>query len=319
MNDKEINETRDVAKIIMKQNKKLAFELFSLCLKHRPHGPYLKSQFFELKKKLKIKTFVVLGNCQSQPISELIDFKDPSFHILSSLKVHEMRNMKTMPSELYYADYIITQNLGDSFGVLETNNIKNTFSDKVVVIPGCFFKGNHQDWSYFNHIGPNKNNINRVQSPIGDYHNQTVYDSFAEGLDVEATLQRLTSVKYNKEKYGHLAKESISELKLREKLTDIDISDFIWSCFKSGKNVFHSFNHPKKVVLNELVNRVLTKLQLDHNKQPSPGECLDWTILSGNILAGNRTSIITKGAVYSEEQFVKDSFEIYRKLQSQAL
>lgn len=262
VNNKEINEIRDVATLVMENNPKLAFELFSLCLKYRPQGPYLKSKFLELKKSLNIKTFVVLGNCQSQPVSELIEFKNPSFHVLSTLKVHELREIKTMPSYFDDADYIITQNLGNGFGVLETKNIKKHFSDKVTVIPGCFFKGNHQDWNYFNHIGPSTDNINRVQSPIGDYHNQTVYDSFVEGLNVEETLQRLTSVKYNKEKYGHLAKESINELKRREKLTDVNVSDFIWSNYKLGKRLFHSFNHPSKVVLNELVNRVLTKLNL---------------------------------------------------------
>ncbi|HCG6790961.1 TPA: hypothetical protein NJ263_004527 [Vibrio parahaemolyticus] len=317
MNNKEINEIRDVATSIMDKNPKLSFELFSLCLKYRPEGQYLKNKFLDLKEYLDIKTFVVLGNCQSLPISGLIEFKNPNFHMVSTFREFEMRGINEVPSEFHYVDYIITQKLSDNFGVFATDSLKNKFLDKITVIPSCFFKGFHQDWNYFNHIGPIRDNINRCQSPIGDYHNQTIYDSFVDGLGVEDTLVRLNSIEYNKEKYGQLAEESISELRRREEFTDIDISDFIWSRFKSGENAFHSFNHPKKIILNELVNRILTRLKLDHNKQPSPGECLDWDVLSENILAGNRTSIIKKGKVYNEEQFVKDSFEIYRQLQSQ--
>lgn len=100
MNHMEVDIVRDVAKKLISTEPRAALELFSLCLESRPDGQYLKAKCVELKEQLGITSFVVLGNCQATPISELIKFKNQNFQVVSVLKWFEMLNNNTIPAAL---------------------------------------------------------------------------------------------------------------------------------------------------------------------------------------------------------------------------
>lgn len=311
MDNKNIDLIRDSAKELVNSNPLQAYKLFNLALKYRPDGVYLLEQEKILKKKLNIKKFIVIGNCQAKPLSELIEFKSSNFIVDRYIEVHLYEHENSINKELEKADYIITQNISDKYKGINTKHLKAKYADKLTVIPGLFFKGEHPDWFY-----PPRVEGKRPQSPIGDYHNKTVFDSFFKGLNVEQTLKNLNDYEYNIKHYKNEAVESIKELKERELICDTKISDVIEKAYNEGVFQFHSFNHPNKKLMNTHCNRILQHLELIFNQNSSPGECLNWDKLSNNpISIKNRNFSLFKNNIeITQEEFVNSSFSLYEEI-----
>lgn len=307
MKGNDINLIRDSAMELMNYNKLAAYQLFVLALNHRPDGGLLIEQEAKLKEELKLKTFVLIGNCQMEALADLIKFKNTSFQVKSVIQAHIYKHDKNIYNIFNNADYIITQNISEKFEGINTKKLKEIYKDKIIITPGLFFKGEHPDWFY-----PPRINNKRLLSPIGDYHNKTIMDSYSEGLSIQAAIDRLNDYNYNYKKYKNEALLSIQELENREKSCDTKISDIIKESYTKGESQFHSFNHPNKKLMNLHCNRILDFLNLEFNPSATPGECLAWDKLSNNILySKNKTSIFKLGKEITQEKFVKQSFEIY--------
>jgi len=310
MDNKNINLIRDSAKKLIQSNPLMAYKLFHLALQYRPTGWYLIEQERKLKKQLNIKKFIVIGNCQAKPLSELIEHKNPHFIVDKSIAAHLYKYDASIHDSFKKADYIITQNISNNFKGINTQLLKEQYPDKVVVIPGLYFKGEHPDWFY-----PPNTNGKRLKGPAGHYHNKTVMDSFAKGLSVEQTLSNLNSYEYNVEHYEGVALESLKELKIREQACDTKISDVIEAAYNNSELLFHTINHPNKQLMNTHCNRILEYLNLEFNKEATQGECLDLIRLSNNVISSKMTSdfIFKQGIKVNKKHFVTRAFDFYSK------
>ncbi|WP_298942634.1 WcbI family polysaccharide biosynthesis putative acetyltransferase [uncultured Psychromonas sp.] len=307
----EINKIRDAAIKLIDSDPFLAFKLFDLALKYRPMGPLLIDKYTLLKDQLDITTFIIIGNCQSDVIADLIPLKNNKFYVIECIKAHEYTYDDSIIHRLDRTDYIITQPISKLFKGINTEELNKRYSSKMVVIPGVFFKGNHPDWFY----PPKLPNGKRPQSATGPYHNQTIFEAFNEGLSEEEALKRYLDVDFNQQKYINVAEDSILELRNREIKVDIKMSDIILNNFNDGVCDFHTINHPKLSLMNELVNKLLKHIKLNIQNLDTKGEALDWIKLRTNPINKliNPNSIVVKDKEMSSLFFVKRSYEIYNK------
>lgn len=69
----EIDLIRDSGQALQDKRPKAALKLFALALRKRPEGAKIREAYQSLKSRTGIKTFFVVGNCQAEPLSRLLD------------------------------------------------------------------------------------------------------------------------------------------------------------------------------------------------------------------------------------------------------
>ncbi|WP_432697900.1 WcbI family polysaccharide biosynthesis putative acetyltransferase [Marinobacterium sp. YM272] len=312
MNRLDINCIRDAAIKLKETDPKMAFELCAIALKYRPKGKYIRQLYDELRLSLGIKKFVIIGNCQSGVIEKILKEKSDRFKVDLVIRAHKYKSHDPKVYDVMEdADYIITQNISEKIHGIGTNTISDKFPGKVVKILNLFFTGYHPDWCYI----PRVKGV-RCQSPIGDYHNRTVLDSYINGDDEEETIRKYRDYEYNSKKYIGVAEDSLIELKNRERHVDVKMTDIIEKDFLKGKCRFYTFNHPYSDLLEIQVNRILELLGLSFKSVDLKDGALDGTIMRVNPCVSsfkNETHIIYNGEVVDIKEFVKKSFELYEQ------
>lgn len=104
-----------------------------------------------------------------------------------------------------------------------------------------------------------------MKSPLAEYHNKTFLDTWKEGGSVKDALKRHLDIGYNQEKYSSFISESFNELKRRERLVDIAVTDLIEENLRKER-LFFTFNHPCKTLIVEMSKRVLQRMELKVNQ-----------------------------------------------------
>lgn len=309
MKHRDIDLIRDTALKIEDKYPRQAYDLLKLALKNRPDGALIKKHLIELKRRLNISSFFIIGNCQSDLFAKAILSRNKNFDIDNVILAHLWDNNIGEMALLDTTDYIITQQLAPKFGELSTSNIIKKFGDKVVTVSNIYFEGFHSDWCYI----PVHNQI-RLQSPIGDYHNRTILHAYIEGVSESEALRRFTSVTYNSEHYALIPDLSLEELKSRETSVDIPISDLIQKNFERGNCCFHTFNHPKAELFDAYVSRILDFINLEHHFKPLGKECLDKVKLRTNpaINCVNHNVTIRNNSDVDMKDFIYRSYQIYK-------
>ncbi|MFG0773283.1 WcbI family polysaccharide biosynthesis putative acetyltransferase [Vibrio plantisponsor] len=255
-------------------------------------------------------SFVVIGNCQSRIIADLLLEKNSRFRITKVIVAHLYKNHNDGIYEvLNDADYIITQNISKQFVGIDTDTILNRYGYKTVRVPNLFYLGYHPDWCYLPIVEGS-----RCQSLLGDYHNKTILNTYTEGQSEEEALRRYNSIKYNEEQYLHVAEDSFVEFKERESKCDIKMSDVIKDALNSNSVLFHSFNHPNKWLLNVQVNRIIRFLGLENHNTETNGECLDNIKLRVNPIVNIKSSDLNcaSNKVLDDRFFISECFKVYK-------
>lgn len=213
-----------------------------------------------LSRKEKNIKVVVVGNCQARPLSSILEKLNPEIRvtgvaIVHLLKTEQYEEYKDIFSE---ADLIISQLVFDTYPCefVRTNFLKTTYGDKVISIVNLFFKGYTPDWFYIRIPGAGP-----LRGPMGDYHNQTIFESWKNNLTTSEAAERLRSKKYNL-KYLSEIEGSLQNLRDREELVDVPITDLIGELYQV-KRLFFTFNHPSIELLGEYVKRILVRSGID--------------------------------------------------------
>lgn len=291
MNAKNIDKIRDVATFLRGSDDKASFKLFGLARAYRPFGPYILNSYNELKKKLGIKTFVVIGNCQAKVISNLLEEKNTKFIVEKTIIAHHYK--KHDPTINYYlnnVDYIITQNLNDNFIDISTRSILNKYKGKTIRVLNLHYLGYHPDWCFLPVV-----NGNRCQSLLMDYHNKTILKAFIDRKSEEEAFDLYNDLDFNYTEYNNEDKKSILELKARENNVDIKMSHVIEDLYERGDVSFHTFNHPNRDLINIQVNKILERINIDEFLSSTCGESLDNIIIRTNpIFKGSPVSKLTR-------------------------
>ncbi len=256
-----------------------------------------------------VKTFFVIGNCQSTALSNVLSNISDECTCKGNIEVHKYHYNEDILKELDDVDYIVTQNIGEHFEGINTKSLLARYPKKVVRILNLHFEGYHPDWCYL----PQVNGV-RLLGPLGDYHNLTVLESFIKGHSLETAVNNMQDVRYNSKRYAGSAENSLQTLKEREVGVDIKMSDIIENGFKKGEVLFHTFNHPSIKLFNLEAQRILDFLNIRHQEKHLTQEVLNSIILRTNPICNFKDSIaVTKkqGESIKIEDFAKKSYELY--------
>ncbi|NKF49424.1 hypothetical protein G3R49_02360 [Shewanella sp. WXL01] len=282
MNEREIDDIRDAANFLRRRNPKMAFKLFSVALSHRPNGSLIRKNYQELKEKLNLKTFVIIGNCQATVVANFIQERAESLVARQVISAHLYKNHDdSLYKSLDEVDFIITQNVDDKFEGINTKEILSRYGNKTVRYLNLFYEGYHPDWCYF----PVLNGV-RLKSPVGDYHNRTVIETFIEGGSERQAIERYFDIEFNRQSYFSVGERSIAELRNREQEVDIKMTDVIEQGVQDGEMLFHTFNHPSSKLLNIQVGRILEHLKIKYNRRFVNREVLNNLVMRANPMLG---------------------------------
>lgn len=206
------------------------------------------------------KKVVVVGNCQARPIATLLEAMSDEIEVTKIAIVHLLNSDQEEEYKPFFeeADHIIAQLVTPNYPCefVRTESLKEKYGDKVTTIVNLFFRGYSPDWRYVRIPGKGT-----LKGPMGDYHNQTILESWLKGLKVEDTIELLKNVEYNTQQYGSVVKESLKELGIREINVDVKICDYIRSEM-FNQRLFFTFNHPTKALLTECSMRLLKAIKL---------------------------------------------------------
>lgn len=249
--------------------------------------------------KNRVFTIVILANCQNQEIANMFNMMINMENFIVKNFYHEMinNNPDNLKNEFEIADIIITQPLSEKFGYFATDNIKNIYPSKCLVIPNLFFRGYFPELTYAGEEGK------RLPSPIGEYHHAGIIAGWEMGLVQNELYRFLNSENFYLETgLRDALKKSIKELINREKVCDITISDFILNNYKS-KPLFYTVNHPTGALIYELAIRILKKLEIE--RREIPNYMFRTSLVNATIFGINPTYANIVGLEFEQSIFVQ--------------
>ena len=311
MNETQINTIRDAALYIKDTSPSLAFDLISIARNYRSNGPLINEVYNNLKSDLGIIDILLIGNCQIIALANLFKFKTSKIRV-TKFVVHEDKvSEQLLSKEVAKSDFVISQKISSNFKSLSTEKLQEIAGEKLILIHNLYYLGYHPDWCYL----PLINGI-RLKSPIGDYHNKTVLDGFINNLTIDEIKGNINSESFNSRYYNGLADTSILELEKRENDIDIKMVETLKERIStSSKALFHTFNHPSKLLLNDEANKIFERIGVKEYNKGFVGDCLDDVQLPVNLLNGRveLTPLLKNGSVVNIDDFIVDSLEIYTK------
>lgn len=233
---------------------------------NRPCGEILQ----EIKEKYKRKILCFYGNCQISTMFRLARETDLmreyllfSFGLVQSIRGEEQAI--GFPSDIVeQIDILICQNVLGKTKIkkgLTTKSLIERLSSgaSVVHIPNIYFRGYFPQVcaNPYNVIIPGKTNSNGA-FPWGDENIQK--------LAINHSAEEITSIISDEDFYSNgecwdNANDSLRELKEREKICDVKISDYIEANFQI-EQLFFLVNHPQAFMMHELLMRAFRYLDM---------------------------------------------------------
>ena len=197
---------------------------------------------------------VVIGNCQSRPLAVLFSKLNPNIEITAIAVVHLLKTHQFDEYRIAFeeADIIVAQSVADNYPCefVRTSFLDSNYSKKLVKILNLYYTGYTPDWAYIR-----TKDKKPLKGPMGDYHNQTIFEGWRTGLTINETVQRMEDLAHN-QIYANAATDSLQELKKREKNIDVVITDFM-SEQVANNRLFFTINHPSHKLLEEYAKRIL--------------------------------------------------------------
>jgi Polysaccharide biosynthesis enzyme WcbI len=223
-------------------------------------GKYLRGLFRTRPKRRSKFKVVVVGNCQARPLAKILSVLNADIEITAVAIVHLLKSEQAEDYLPFFeeADFIVAQLVADNYpcDFVRTPVLKEVYGDKLISIVNLYYAGYNPELIYIR-----QGSAGTLKSPLGEYHNKTFLDTWKEGGTVEKALKRHFEIQYNEEKYSSLIAESLDELKRREKLVDIAITDLIEGNL-AKERLFFTFNHPCMSLLVNMAKRILTRAGL---------------------------------------------------------
>lgn len=274
------------------------------------------------------------GNCQSRPVTTLLASACPEDDILAPV-VTQLQTADDKDSDYQRfeeADVVFAQWVSDTYHVehLATSTLKSEFGEKIITWPNAFFIGQNPDV-----VCIATASAPRIIGPLDTYHIRSVYKAWLNNISEEDCLASLVDDSSSHESIADIIQFSLNELKKREAILDVSISDFIEAHWLEMK-LFHVFNHPTNALLVEIVNRLCRFAEMKNTVPLLPEfwpEHLDRVIAPGipsvnhNIDFDFNTSTSSKGfelnytnespvglgsvKIHSLESLVKEFYRAY--------
>ena len=215
------------------------------------------------------KCALIFGNCQTEQLNKIfwrhIQFNREYF----LLQIPAVCDYKDWIVEFIFGgggqflqqvDLFISQHVKEAnrFGTkIATKNIVTQLREdaKIIWIPNAYFDG------YFPQYTHNARNIVINDEPTGLFPNgdrfiDEIMENSEMNPDIEKILDRICDPDFiSPEIIQNQTEKSLDELKNREWICDVKISDYIEDNFRD-EQIFWSINHPSSLVLFELAKRI---------------------------------------------------------------
>lgn len=194
----------------------------------------------------------LIGNCQVDVMGKLLRASGAAGLEVSAIEIwrHKPPEFEALHERLLGHDLIVTQELSAAYGPLATAALKARRPD-ALVIQNIYFQGYHPDCVYVGPMGA------RVKSPVGDYHSQTVHDTWRAGRSVADAVRALND--YPAAAARDVFDRSARELRAREARCDVPIADQVLDPVPGHRRLF-TFNHPTielhRIYLQRIVDRL---------------------------------------------------------------
>jgi len=213
---------------------------------------------------------VVVGNCQAKALELMLATNEAfaeRFELVSFPAVHEIPDA-TVP-ELHRAvaeaAVVIPQRIDegyrDSIG-LGTETIASVAGDAAVLRwPSVYWAGYVPDLFYLRDAA----GAPVVDGPF-DYHDRTILNAYAAGLDVAGACELLADPEQPSDALGW-ADRATAELDVRGQGCEIHVASFIAERFRE-ELLFFTMNHPANRLLAHMAGQVLEQLGLPGSVDP---------------------------------------------------
>lgn len=207
-----------------------------------------------------MKTFTVLGNCQSISIVHYLlsveEFSD-TYEYIAIPPVHTIKKDNTDLLEIFRnIDLLIYQPVIDEnrFGPFVSDSIKKILKkdSESICIPSMYYGG------YF----PTIESIEGLEGTLRGVHDFLLLAMFLSGLEKSVIIKKISEeFPLNQDQIYKLHLDSIHALKQRERKfkVDIDISGYIEENFNK-RRLFHTFNHPTSEMFIYICQKIIARL-----------------------------------------------------------
>jgi hypothetical protein len=279
----------------------------------------------------------LIGNCQIACVRPMLQSIHTDLECVSFPAVHHMNgSLRGMIEDhLNRSDWIFTQPIQDTYHVeyARTSYLKALYGSRVVVWPNCYYAGYAPEWNVLRDV-ERKN----YTGPLLDYHSSKIIYSYFKGFSVADTQKFLDQAsEFDERNYCNSARNELDQLKSRESETDIIITDYIESNYRTTR-LFHIMNHPNLLVMAQVAMRLLDKVNEKfkqvpvelltdtdlisawHPENPYIRETQKFSFVSPSLYRGTRiirdsniTGFRTEGIrLYSSSEIVEAFFEFYK-------
>lgn len=200
----------------------------------------------------------IIGNCQTQSILSILQFVLPGsqFDVIdfSDEASSSKAAREAFAARLDLADLIITH--PNAFEFVSTEDLKQVYRDKMIVIGNFYFRGYHPDLCY---VGATA----QRGGEMGGYHSWVLLASYMRGQSPDQALRNFSADWFQAEGLLDGWKTSVAELRRRDLMTDNPIADIV--DFSSRTNYsFFTINHPRLFLIAEHLRQSLGQLWPKH-------------------------------------------------------
>lgn len=273
-----------------------------------------------------MKRVAVIGNCQGQKISKILEIILPQYNVdfFSIVQLRNKEQSEANIARLSDFEYIFTipfEN-SDLYGDLSSDHLLAQANG--TIYPTLTFTGYHPDCIYLN--------SGKTKSPIGDYHSAIIAASYLSGKSTDSSIEL-----FNDETFKQLGYRDKfdSELKRFESVLakfDLEFDINVDRLFRNRK-MMHTINHPRVQVLEALTKSMLRKAGIPFNDiaahefvtdnfpestifpvYPGIVDAIEGTYTFKGPVAG-----YSRASVFSLSEFVAASFEAYARLDKEEL
>jgi len=204
--------------------------------------------------------FLIIGNCQTIPIGQLIEAMLPGSQSISieliSKNVDALQNgFLDIAKHIEQSTYIIIHKNQFTQSIFEKYPHAKL---KVKCVPAISFPAFHPDMGYIN--TPSGEHLTGA---MGDYHSMLCFHGWRSGLSIEETIALFNEHTYRSLGYFDYTASSKEFLNTIGKNIGFPTNKLLEEWLKKGC-FMHSLNHPKLFVLADIVRTLLASLKIEY-------------------------------------------------------
>jgi len=262
---------------------------------------------------------VVISNCQTGGVTVALRALLPHCEVVPFPYPEIANKSSDFSKTVINADFLVSS-APDTVQKMIDNALPKS-APKLVRIPEVYFDAFHPDLVY-----AWIDNEQTVQSPAGPYNCAIVLWAWQHKLNVEQTLRLFGEHVLRNLGYGNRWVMAINRFADDLRLSGIDLVRFIQYIQRHGC-FMHTVNHPRLIVLWQIARSCVDRMQLTspYYNEPIYEILVDglkeasvvWPIYpfvaTSLGLSGSYAWKLESGKVIHLEQFVEQSFEMYRE------